>query len=192
MKPFIFRLLFCTTLVLMFTGCRRDMIIQPKSDPLGGNNAFADGADSRPLPPHVIPQDQTSLSEAFDTGVIGTNPVASFPFPITRAVLEHGKQRFEIACTPCHGRTGGGDGVVVQRGFPAPPSYDIERLREAPVGHFVNVMARGYGVMFSQAERVTPEGRWAIAAYIRALQLSQQAPLSAVPDDEKAQLSSMP
>ena len=132
------------------------------------------------------------MNDAFDTGVVGTNPVAEFPYPITRAMLERGKERFEIACIPCHGRTGEGNGVVVQRGFPAPPSYGIQRLREAPVGHFVNVMARGYGAMFPQAERVTPEDRWAIAAYIRALQLSQQAPLSVVPADEKSQLIAMP
>jgi cytochrome c553 len=191
-KLHMFQILFAAALVLTQAGCRRDMIIQPKSDPLGENNTFSDGADSRPLPPNAVPYSQTSLSEAFAAGVIGTNPVVSFPFSITRVVLERGQQRFEVACAPCHGRTGEGDGMVVQRGFPAPPSYGIERLREAPVGHFVNVMARGYGVMFPQAERVTPEDRWAIAAYIRALQLSQEAPLSAVPNDEKSQLSSLP
>jgi len=182
----------CALLVMMLTGCRREMFVQPRSNPLGENNNYSDGAASRPLPPHAVPNDQTNLEEVFDTGLIGTNPIAEFPYPITRTVLERGKQRFEIACIPCHGRTGEGDGIVVQRGFPAPPSYGIPRLREMPVGHFVNVMARGYGVMFPQAERVTPDDRWAIAAYIRALQLSQAAPLAVVPEADKSQLTSTP
>jgi mono/diheme cytochrome c family protein len=192
LKIFIFNLVACLSGVVLLAGCRRDQFTQPKSNPLRESDFFADGADSRPLPPHSIAHAETSPDQTFDTGLMGTNPVTEFPFPITRAVLERGRERFEIACVPCHGRTGEGNGVVVGRGFPAPPAYTLERLREAPVGHFVNVMARGYGVMYPQSERVTPEDRWAIAAYIRALQLSQHAPLAAVPAEEQSQLTSTP
>ena len=191
-KIFFFDLLICASAVGLLAGCRRDQFTQPKSNPMRESDFFADDADSRPLPPHSVMHDETSLDQSFNTGVIGTNPVTVFPFPITRAVLERGRERFEIACVPCHGRTGEGNGVVVERGFPAPPPYTLKRLREAPVGHFVNVMARGYGVMYPQSERITPEDRWAIAAYIRALQLSQHAPLAALPADEQSQLTSTP
>lgn len=108
--------------------------------------------------------------------------------PITREILEHGRERFQIYCAACHGRTGQGNGLIVQRGFPAPPSYHIERLRNAPIGHFYDVMTRGYGVMYPQASRVAPKDRWAIAAYIRALQLSHNATLADVPTEQRAYL----
>ena len=174
---------------LAVAGCRRDMFIQPKSDPLAASHFFSDGADSRPLPPHTVARGDGENDRVFYTGMAGTNLVTTFPFPITRAILERGRQRFEINCAPCHGETGEGNGIVVQRGFPAPPSYHIDRLRDAPVGHFFDVMTHGYGAMYPQAERVTPEDRWAIAAYIRALQLSRHASLADVPPDEIAKLT---
>lgn len=186
------QILICAGVLLAFTGCRKDQFVQPKSNPLAVNNFYKDDAASQPLPDHVVAHDDLSPDQSFATGAIGTNPLTAFPFSITRDVLERGKERYDIACAPCHGFTGEGDGMVVQRGFPAPPSYGIQRLREAPVGHFVNVMARGYGIMYPQAERVKPEDRWAIAAYIRALQLSQSAPLADVPLGEKTQLTAMP
>jgi len=179
--------------IFAFTACRRDMFNQPKSNPLRESDFFQDGSASRPIPPHTIARENFQNDDAFFfTGMIGTNLVTTFPFPITREILERGTQRFEINCAPCHGETGEGDGIVVQRGFPAPPSYHIARLRAAPVGHFFDVMTRGYGVMFSQAERVTPEDRWAIAAYIRALQLSENAKLADVPANEMAKLQTAP
>ena len=95
--------------------------------------------------------------------------------PVTRDLLRRGEERFNIYCAVCHGATGSGDGMIVQRGFPQPSSFHDDRLRQAPVGHFVDVISRGYGVMYSYASRVRPDERWAIAAYIRALQLSQHA-----------------
>lgn len=184
----IIHLLFC---MLVLTGCRRDMFEQPKSNPLDQSDFFADGMDSRPIPPHTIPREETNTDEAFYTGMAGANLVTEFPMPITRAVLDRGRERYEINCVPCHGETGEGDGIVVKRGFPAPPSYQIDRLRNAPAGHFFDVMTRGYGVMFSYASRITPEDRWAIAAYIRALQLSEHATLSDVPTNEMAGLENM-
>lgn len=170
------------------TACRQDMFEQPKSSPLGPSDFFADGAAARPIPPHTVPRSDSDNDQAFYTGMSGTNLVTTFPFPVTRAVLDRGRECYQIDCVPCHGETGDGNGIVVERGFPAPPSYQIERLRDAPIGHFFDVMTRGYGVMYSYADRVTPRDRWAIAAYIRALQLSGHATLADVPTNEIAKL----
>jgi mono/diheme cytochrome c family protein len=182
-------ILFTTCAICALTGCRRDMFDQPKSSPLGPSDFFADGAAARPIPPHTVARDDFNADAAFYTGMSGTNLVTTFPFPITSAVLSRGRECFEIDCVPCHGETGDGNGIIVQRGFPAPPSYNIQRLREAPVGHFFDVMTHGYGVMYSYAARVTPADRWAIAAYIRALQLSQHATLADVPANDLANLT---
>jgi len=171
--------------------CRRDMFDQPKSNPLRESDLFPDRAASRPIPAHTIPRERLN-DDSFYTGLNGTNPVTSFPYPITRAVLAHGQQRFEINCAPCHGLAGEGNGIIVHRGFPAPPSYHIDRLRDAPAGHFVDVMTHGYGAMLPQAERVAPEDRWAIAAYIRALQLSQHATMADAPADQTIKLQTSP
>lgn len=113
---------------------------------------------------------------------------APSPPPVTLALLERGRQRFDINCSPCHGRDGEGNGMIVQRGFPRPPSYFIDRLRNVPSQHFYDVITHGYGVMYSYADRVQPADRWAIAAYIRALQASTDAPASAVPADKREDL----
>ncbi len=125
------------------------------------------------------------------TGRINGVVADEFPFPITAADLERGRERFNVYCTPCHDYTGSGRGMVVQRGFqhPAPPSYHIDRLMKAPVGHFFEVMTNGYGAMYSYAARVSVEDRWRIAAYIRALQLSQHATLDDVPAPERGALA---
>jgi len=174
---------------LATSACRRDMFSQPYSKPLAKSDFFQDNQmASRPLVPHTVARGNLQDDEAFYTGRIGTNLVETFPFPVTREVLERGRQRFDIYCAPCHGRTGDGDGMIPQRGFPAPPSYHIDRLRQAPVGHFFDVMTRGYGIMYSYAARVEPSDRWAVAAYIRALQLSHDAKPSDVPAQERARL----
>jgi mono/diheme cytochrome c family protein len=110
------------------------------------------------------------------------------PPPVTMALLEHGQQRFDIYCSPCHGRVGDGQGMIVQRGFPAPPSYYIDRLEKAPIQHFYDVITNGYGAMYSYADRVAPDDRWAIIAYIRALQASATASLSDVPPEKRQAL----
>jgi cytochrome c len=170
-------------------GCRRDMFQQPYSKPLAPNDFFQDNRmASRPVVPHTVARGHLEADRVFYSGKVGTNFVDAFPMPITRAVLERGRERFEIYCAPCHGRTGEGNGMIVQRGYPPPPSYHIDRLRQAPVGHFFDVMTQGYGVMYSYAQRVTPEDRWAIAAYIRVLQESRNARLVDVPAGERAAL----
>jgi cytochrome c553 len=185
----IFYLLSSIFLALCATGCRRDMFQQPSEKPLERSDFFRDNRmASRPLPPHTIARGHLDEDEAFYTGKIGTNLVTTFPFPITREVLLRGQERFDIYCAPCHGRTGDGNGMIPQRGYPVPPSYHIDRLRAAPAGHFFDVITHGYGVMYSYATRVDPADRWAIATYIRALQLSHDAKISDVPRQQRAQL----
>jgi cytochrome c553 len=182
------KVFFAAVMLCSLPACRRDMFNQPKSNPLSQSDFFQDGAASRPIPPHTVVHDDLENDSAFYTGMIGTNLVTTLPFPVTRQMLDRGRERFEINCMPCHGETGEGNGIVVQRGFPAPPSYHIDRLRSSPVGHFFDVMTRGYGAMYPFASRVTPADRWAIAAYIRALQLSEYATLADAPTNEVARL----
>lgn len=165
------------------------MFNQPSSKPLSPSDFFQNNhMASRPLVPHTVALGHLDADEAFYTGKIGTNLVETLPSPITRQVLERGRERFDIYCAPCHSRTGDGNGMIVQRGFPAPPSYHIPRLQQAPVGHFFDVMTQGYGVMYSYAQRVNASDRWAIAAYIRVLQQSQNARIEDVPPAERAKL----
>ncbi len=113
----------------------------------------------------------------------------TLPLPLTRGLLERGQARYDIFCSPCHARTGSGDGMIVQRGFPEPPSFHSERLRQAPLRHFYDVISGGFGVMYAYRDRVPADDRWAIAAYIRALQLARHARLDDVPDDERTSLT---
>lgn len=178
----------CLGLLLLFLGCRPDMFQQPKYNPLSSSDFFTNGAGSRPLVPGTVARGHLEANQEFYTGKRGTNLIENFPLPINRALLDRGRERYDIYCSVCHGRTGAGNGMIPQRGYPAPPSYHIDRLRQAPVGHFFDVITQGYGVMYSYASRVAPEDRWAVAAYIRALQLSHDARLQDVPDNERAKL----
>ncbi len=143
---------------------------------------------SRPIVAHTVARGELNEDEAFYTGKIGTNLVAAFPMPITREVLLRGRERFEIYCAACHDRTGEGRGIIVQRGFPPPLSFQLDRLRAAPVGHFFDVISHGYGIMYSYADRAEPADRWAIAAYIRVLQASRSATVADVPPAERTRL----
>jgi mono/diheme cytochrome c family protein len=176
-------------LAVVLAGCRLDMHIQPKYVPEEPTGFFADGRSERPVVPGTIARGHLQLDELLYTGKENGVPSNRFPFPITRADLERGRERFNIYCTPCHDYTGNGDGMIVQRGLSHPPSYNVDRLRNEPVGHFVDVMTNGFGAMYSYASRVSPADRWRIAAYIRALQLSQHASIQDVPPDERAKLS---
>ncbi|HSU56065.1 MAG TPA: cytochrome c [Candidatus Dormibacteraeota bacterium] len=165
------------------------MFEQPSSKPLERSDFFQDNfMASRPLVANTVARGQLHEDDAYYRGKIGTNLVNAFPFPITREVLERGRERFEIYCAVCHDRTGDGNGVIVQRGFPRPPSYHIDRLRQAPVGHFYDVITSGYGIMYSYAQRVEPDDRWAIAAYIRVLQASRDTRVTDLTPSERKKL----
>jgi mono/diheme cytochrome c family protein len=175
------------TLVLFAVACRQDMQDQPKYKPLAASRFFSDGKSARQL---------VKGTESFQPGVQAMSPAANEskatapPFALTPLALDRGQERFNIYCSPCHGRLGYGDGMVVQRGFLAPPSYHIDRLRQAPVGHFYDVMTNGFGAMPNYADKVAPQDRWAVAAYIRALQLSQHATVNDASPDGRAKLQS--
>jgi mono/diheme cytochrome c family protein len=190
-------LLFAAVLVgsaaLVLPGCGDgNMSRQPKYDPLETSDFFADGMASRHLVEGVVPRGHLTIDEHFDTGRVGGQPADTFPEPVTAALLERGQARFTIFCTPCHDQTGSGNGIVVQRGYPRPPSYHIDRLRQAPVGHFFDVMTNGFGRMPSYAAQVPPGDRWAIAAYIRSLQLSQHVPADLLPLEDRRRLDEAP
>jgi mono/diheme cytochrome c family protein len=168
------------TCLLLLAACRKGMVDQQYLRPLAEDDFFADGRGSRLPPAHTVARNQLHDDEQFYTGKIGNELAATFPVPITHELLTHGRERFDINCAVCHGGTGEGNGMIVRRGFPQPPSLHDQRLRAAPPGHFFDVITNGYGVMYSYASRVSPEDRWAIAAYIRALQLSQHTSVADV------------
>lgn len=170
-------------MAVLLVGCsfRLDMHIQPKIKTYRQNDFWGDQRGSRPLVEGTVARGELREDTYFYTGKNGDQPGTDMPFPVTKEVLERGQQRFNIYCTPCHGYVGDGNGMVVQRGFQRPPSYMEPRLLSAPIGHFYDVMTHGYGKMPDYAAQVAPVDRWKIAAYIRALQLSQHAPIADVP-----------
>ncbi|WP_238324505.1 c-type cytochrome [Pseudacidobacterium ailaaui] len=173
------------TLLVVLGGCRQDMHNQPKEIPQRGSEFFADGRSVRPQVVHTVARGQLQQDEYFYTGLLNGKEQDMMPFPVTMTVLERGQERFNIYCTPCHSRVGNGDGMIVQRGYkPAGNFHDARRLAE-PLSHYFYVMTHGYGAMPDYAAQLSPEDRWAVAAYIRALQLSQNARLSDVPQGEQ-------
>jgi mono/diheme cytochrome c family protein len=169
-------------------GCRQDMHDAARYDPLEASAFFADGRASRPFVPNTIARGQLREDEHLYQGRVAGQLAETFPMPVTAEVMARGQERFDVFCSPCHGRTGAGNGMIVQRGFRAPPSYHEERLLNAPVGYYFDVMTNGFGVMQDYAAQVPVADRWAIAAYIRALQLSQRATVADVPADRRAEL----
>jgi mono/diheme cytochrome c family protein len=168
-------------LLLPLAGCRNNMHNQNKVRPLRESTFYPDGASARPLPAHTVAYGDSAADETFESGMHDRQPVAAVPFPVTRDVLLRGEQRYNIFCSPCHGRLGDGHGMIVTRGYKVPTSFHDDRLRNAQVGYFFNVMTQGFGVMPSYASQIPAADRWAIAAYIRALQLSQNARLADLP-----------
>jgi len=181
--------------LLAASGCRNDMRDGARLKPLEKTD-WPDQNDRSAfeLPEHTVArgtQPTTPEEEYFMTGKMNGQLGNTMPFELTRDVLKRGQERFNIYCSPCHDRLGTGQGMIVQRGFARPPSYHIDRLRQAPLGHFVDVMAHGFGAMSSYAYRVPPRDRWEIAAYIRVLQLSQGATMESVPANEIQKLDQM-
>ncbi len=174
---------------LLLLGCRQDMHVQPKYVPEDSSTFFPDGRSERPPVEGTVARGELRTDELLYTGRVNGVVADLFPFPITAADLARGRERYNIYCSPCHDYTGSGNGMIVQRGFPSPPSFHLDRLRQAPAGHFFEVITNGVGLMYSYAARVAPEDRWRIAAYIRALQLSQHGSLTDVPPAQAGALT---
>jgi mono/diheme cytochrome c family protein len=179
-------------LCVFAAGCRQDMHNQPKYIPLRESTFFADERSARPVVAGTVARGQLRDDLLLYTGKLNGADAPVFPFPIDDAVLRRGRERFDIYCSPCHARTGEGDGMIVRRGYRRPPSFHDDRLRTVPVGHFFDVMTNGFGAMPDYAAQVRAEDRWAIAAYIRALQLSAHASLDDVPAADRAKLDQPP
>jgi mono/diheme cytochrome c family protein len=165
------RLVLAVALTLPLAACGLSMTAQRKYTTYAPAALWPNGASARTLPDNVVAQ-----------GDVERHDEETKPPEVSQALLERGRQRFGIYCSPCHGLAGDGDGVIVAHGFPAPPSYHIDRLLAAPAQHFYDVITKGYGVMYSYSDRVQPHDRWAIGAYIRALQLSRRAKIAQVPE----------
>lgn len=161
--------------VLLLSACRQDMHDQPRYKPLAYTTFFGDGRSARPTIDDTVARGQLHLDAARYTGKVNGKDVDYIPIQITKADVLRGQERFNIYCSPCHGRLGNGHGMIVSRGLRQPPSYLDQRLIDAPVGHFFDVMTNGYGAMYSYASRVAVDDRWRIASYIRALQTSENA-----------------
>ena len=175
-------------LLILGAACAPNMSQQPRYDPLSPSDFFADGRSERPAVAGTVPRGAPRAGDSFYTGRENGEVVQRMPVPVSAQLLARGRERFDIYCGPCHGRTGDGLGMVVRRGFRQPPSYHIQRLVDAPDGHFFEVITNGFGEMYSYANRVAPADRWAITAYIRALQFSQDATLDDVPTAERSRL----
>ena len=176
--------------VLWLAGCelRQAMYNQPKYEALESSQFFADGRSSREPVEGTVAQGQMRLDTHYFEGKVNGEPATTLPVPLTAELLERGRQRFDIFCSPCHDRTGAGNGMIVQRGLKQPPSFHQVRLREAPIGYFFDVMTNGFGAMYSYASRIPVQDRWAIAAYVRALQFSQNAVFDQLPEQDQKQL----
>ncbi|RMD85940.1 MAG: cytochrome c [Candidatus Dadabacteria bacterium] len=168
--------------------CRQDMHDQPRYEPLEQSRFFSDQRAARPLPEGTVARGDLREDDLLYRGKIGGKFADRFPFPVTREVLERGRERYDIYCSPCHDRTGSGTGMIVRRGYLQPPSFHIERLRKQVPGYFFNAITNGFGKMPSYAMQIPVRDRWAIVAYVRALQLSQHATLADVPPAERVAL----
>ena len=171
------------------SACRQDMHNSPKAIPLRESVFFKNGSSARPLVEGTVARGTLQDDVTFFTGKNGAAEVDALPFALTADVLDRGEQRYNIYCTPCHGPTGRADGMVVRRGYRQPPSFHLDRLRQAPLGHFYDVMTNGFGAMPDYRGQIAPRDRWAIAAYIRALQLSQHASVTDIPQADRDKLS---
>ena len=170
--------------VLLLPGCiRLDMYNQPRHEPLEASRFYADGRSARPLPAGTVARGTLQEDTAFATGMVNDSTFTNeLPFALTPELLQRGRERYGIFCAVCHDATGGGRGMVVRRGYKQPPALHIERLRQQPAGYFFDVISRGFATMPSYAAQITPADRWAIVAYVRALQLSQHVPVQTLPE----------
>jgi mono/diheme cytochrome c family protein len=175
-------------LLIALASCRQKMANQPRYDPLESSDFFADGMASRPRIAGTVARGQLAVDGFLATGKINGKEGDGFPFPVTAAVMNRGHERYNIYCSECHGRLGDGNGMIPMRGYRHPPSFHTESLRTAKTGHFFDVMTNGFGAMPPYAPQVPADDRWAIVAYIRALQLSQHGTINDLPADQRAKL----
>jgi hypothetical protein len=177
--------------LLICAGCRLDMHVQPRYNPYDPTDFFGDGQSARLPVAGTVPRGDLTLGpdELLYTGKLNGQPSEAFPFPVTKEIVERGRERYDVFCSPCHGYTGDGDGMIVQRGFRRPPSLYDDRLKTAAAGHYFDVITNGFGVMYPYGYRVPPRDRWAIIAYIRALQLSRSVPVADLPEAESSKLT---
>ena len=172
------------------SACRQDMHDQPKYIPLRPSDFFGDGRSERPLVEGTVARGHLDDDNAFFTGRGPDGKfVDEFPFPVTKEVMLRGQNRFNIYCAPCHDRLGNGDGKIVRRGYRHPPSYHIDRLRQVPNGYIYDVITSGFGAMPDYSAQIHPADRWAIVAYVRALQQAQNGKIDDVPADKRAELN---
>ncbi len=177
---------FC--LALLVTGCTMTMRDQPRVDPYEPSAFFPDGQSARLPVEDTVPYGEARVDDALYAGQVNGQYVEEFPFEITEQDLKRGQERYDIYCAPCHGYTGDGDGMIVQRGFRQPPSFNQDRLREAAPGYYYYAITNGFGTMPSYANRIPVQDRWLIIAYIKALQFSQHAPVTELPQEDVAKL----
>lgn len=176
------------SLCVFLNACRQDMHDQAKFEPLEQSTFFGDDRSSRAPVEGTVARGQLRDDDRLFRGRIGTEFITGIPVPVNDRLLLRGQQRFNIYCAPCHDTTGSGNGMIVQRGFKRPPSYHIDRLRQAPDGYLYDVISNGFGAMAGYADQIPVNDRWAITAYIRALQLSQHATIGDVPPQEREKL----
>ena len=182
----------CVAALLLTVGCQQKMANQPRYDPLETSDFFADGMSARPRVANTVARGELSTDPFFDTGKINGALADGFPFAVTREVIDRGHQRFDIYCSECHGRVGDGNGMIPSRGYRRPPTFHSETLRAAKTGHFFDVITNGFGAMPPYAPQVPVKDRWAIIAYIRVLQLSQNGTVADVPADKQASWNAPP
>jgi mono/diheme cytochrome c family protein len=182
----VFSLVLLMVAMALCASCRIDMHVQPRQNPLSRSEFFADQRSARPPVEGTVARGQLHEDTYFYTGKIGNNPGDAMPFPVTKQVLERGRERYNVFCAPCHSRVGDGNGFVPSRGFARkPPSFHIVRLQKAPLGYFYDTITEGFGIMPDYASQIPPRDRWNIVAYVRALQLSQNATMADVPAGQK-------
>jgi mono/diheme cytochrome c family protein len=175
--------------LLALAACRQKMAYQPRYDPLEPSDFFADGMSARPRIPGTVARGELAVDGFLATGKVNGQDGDGFPFAVTADVMNRGEERFNIYCSECHGKAGDGNGMIPSRGYRHPPSFHTDALRAAKTGHFFDVMTNGFGAMPSYAAQVPVTDRWAIVAYIRALQLSQHGTLNDLPPELRARIS---
>lgn len=188
MRISAFLLLGAALSAMALSGCdmalRQDMADQPKNRPLSPSEFFADGRSERPLVENTVPRGSLE-NDVYNV----SKDYAGFPLPVDEKLLRRGEDRYNVFCTPCHGLQGDGNGMAAVRGMKHPPSYHIDRLRQAPNGYFYDVITNGFGAMYSYSERIAPRDRWAIISYVRALQLSRNAKVNDLPESLREKLA---